>query len=248
MIYNQFLEDIGLTQDQYSTNFVSDDDPRAETWIKEKKEYGFDSRETWNMDHIFTEWLYSRLMMFNQTNGTKDTDTVLCIKEINPNTSYSIDKWIDLIITACKYTLKAETWTPAEIYANMAMEEAITIFSRILPYLHIYNVEPKDAHVFTEQNKKYGFNETECYILPQTYIKWLNSHTKLFDKVCHIIDTEFYHFNIHGKTMSQQECMEYIIDKTNYLITNKQINIEKYFAKINEISDVWKEIRPAMWW
>ena len=52
---------------EYGTNFVSDyHDCRAGSWLKEREEYGFDNRETWNLDRIFIEWIYTRIMMYKE--------------------------------------------------------------------------------------------------------------------------------------------------------------------------------------
>lgn len=68
MIRNKYLDDLGLKREQYATNFVGDDDPRTEKWKEERDTYGFDQRETWNLDHQFAEWLYSRLKMYDEVN------------------------------------------------------------------------------------------------------------------------------------------------------------------------------------
>jgi len=63
---NKYLEDLGIPLERYGTNFMEDDDRRAESWEEEKNLYGFDNRETWNLDQIFIEWLYSHLMMYKE--------------------------------------------------------------------------------------------------------------------------------------------------------------------------------------
>lgn len=63
---NKYLEELGIPLEEYGTNFMKDDDRRAESWKEERDLYGFDSRETWNLDQIFIEWLYSHLMMYKE--------------------------------------------------------------------------------------------------------------------------------------------------------------------------------------
>ena len=46
----KYLENLGLKTEQYGTNFMQDDDKRAQKWAKERKKYGFDNREIWNLD------------------------------------------------------------------------------------------------------------------------------------------------------------------------------------------------------
>lgn len=62
----KYLDDIGLKINEYGTNFMPDDDHRADSWNKDRYEYGFDVRETWNLDITFIEWIYTRLMMYKE--------------------------------------------------------------------------------------------------------------------------------------------------------------------------------------
>lgn len=61
---NKYLDDLNIPINKYGTNFMPDTDERNEIWNKQKEEYGFDSRECWNLDQTFIEWLYSHLMMY----------------------------------------------------------------------------------------------------------------------------------------------------------------------------------------
>lgn len=61
---NKYLDDLNIPVNKYGTNFMPDTDERNETWSRQKEEYGFDSRECWNLDQTFIEWLYSHLMMY----------------------------------------------------------------------------------------------------------------------------------------------------------------------------------------
>ena len=61
---NKYLEDLNLTTDRYGTNYCTAADTKHDQWRKEKLVYGFDNRETWNMDLTMVEWLYSHLKMY----------------------------------------------------------------------------------------------------------------------------------------------------------------------------------------
>lgn len=61
----KYLDDIGITKNCY---MFSTDDPRQPIWDKEKEEYGFDARETWDLDFTFYCWLYERLKMYVDVN------------------------------------------------------------------------------------------------------------------------------------------------------------------------------------
>ena len=63
----KYLDDLNIPIHEYGTNLVSDyHDCRASSWLKEREEYGFDNRETWNLDRIFIEWIYTRVMMYKE--------------------------------------------------------------------------------------------------------------------------------------------------------------------------------------
>ena len=43
-----------------------EDDDRRFAWAGEREVYGFDSRETWDLDHVFYLWLYEHLRMYQE--------------------------------------------------------------------------------------------------------------------------------------------------------------------------------------
>lgn len=69
MIKFKYLDELGIPIDHYFTNFMGDDDPREERWAKQREEYGFDDRETWNLDKIMIEWIYTRFKMYLEIGG-----------------------------------------------------------------------------------------------------------------------------------------------------------------------------------
>ncbi len=64
---NKYLEDIGLSKYNYGVYKPLKDDPRKKKWKKQRKKYGFDVRECWNLDQTFIEWLYSHLKMYYES-------------------------------------------------------------------------------------------------------------------------------------------------------------------------------------
>lgn len=43
-------------------------DSRLPEWRKQREEWGFDERETWNLTYAFELWLYERLKVYNEIN------------------------------------------------------------------------------------------------------------------------------------------------------------------------------------
>lgn len=62
----KYLDDIG---EDYSWVWKPEGSERDEIFEKEREIYGFDSRETWNLDCVFYMWLYERLKMFVEIGG-----------------------------------------------------------------------------------------------------------------------------------------------------------------------------------
>jgi hypothetical protein len=60
---NEFLESIGLEPHEYGVNFTLKECANP-LWEEQRSKYGFDVRETWSMDTISVEWLYSHLKMY----------------------------------------------------------------------------------------------------------------------------------------------------------------------------------------
>lgn len=66
---NKYLEDLGLKIEDYGSNYIykeKEGTNRRKLFEQERKDYGFDERETWSLDYYFAEWLYSRLMMYKE--------------------------------------------------------------------------------------------------------------------------------------------------------------------------------------
>lgn len=60
----KYMDKLGIDISKYGTNFCGATDKRYKKWKKEQKKYGFDSRETWNMDRMLVEWIYTRFKMY----------------------------------------------------------------------------------------------------------------------------------------------------------------------------------------
>lgn len=95
MIRNKYLDDFGIKRERYGSNFIKDN--KLQRFI-ERRKYGFDYRETVNMDLIFAEWLYSRLtMLIEQTMDDLTFNTV----DFEGKT-YTIEQAIHRILNATK--------------------------------------------------------------------------------------------------------------------------------------------------
>jgi len=121
---NKYLDDLGIPINKYGTNFTKGDFHKRKRWTKQRKLYGFDDRETWNLDYTFIEWLYSRLMMYKEVS----------IVDLNFNKyefegkEISQGEAIDYILNICKEVLKNDKY----IKHNENLNKAIKLFADIL--------------------------------------------------------------------------------------------------------------------
>lgn len=92
---NKYLDNIGIKIKNYGSNFVKKQKLKR---FFERRKYGFDFRETVNMDLIFAEWLYSRLSMLKEQ--TMDNLSFNSIEF--EGDKYTIEQAINQILEATK--------------------------------------------------------------------------------------------------------------------------------------------------
>lgn len=68
MKQHKILEDFGIARKTIPENLCEENgsENRSHNWRMERKIYGFDNRETWNMDYNFVLWLLERLVMYKE--------------------------------------------------------------------------------------------------------------------------------------------------------------------------------------
>ena len=126
---NKYLEDLGLKKEDYGLNWLSKDDDRLKDFNDEKEMYGFCSAETWNMDRIFCEWLYSHCKMYLEiTDGKVDLE-FNCIEIDGKEVTQ-----LECIQRILKLTGEALTDSDgAEV--TMKLREAILIWAEVFPLM-----------------------------------------------------------------------------------------------------------------
>ena len=125
----KYLDDLGLKVNQYGTNFVSDyHDCRASSWFKEREEYGFDNRETWNLDRIFVEWIYTRLMMYKEYANIDMNYHKVLYKDEEMTQEQIINRILEISKEALLSYPDEELW-----YENI--KEICDLWKEILPFM-----------------------------------------------------------------------------------------------------------------
>ena len=107
-VHCKYLDELGIPLKKQHTNFCDKTDDRWNRWKKQRKKYGFDDRETWNLDQMFVEWIYTRFKMYKEIGG-KIVD-LSYHKFQYKDREVTQEQAIDIIIEACKnYLLEIET-------------------------------------------------------------------------------------------------------------------------------------------
>ena len=107
-VHCKYLDELGIPLTKQHTNFCDKTDDRWNRWKKQRKKYGFDDRETWNLDRMFVEWIYTRFKMYKEIGGK--IVNLSYHKFQYKDREVTQEQAIDIIIEACKnYLLEIET-------------------------------------------------------------------------------------------------------------------------------------------
>ena len=131
---NRYLDALGIDASCYGTNFTFIGDEREEEWEKEREDFGFDGRETWELNNTFIQWLYSHLKMFM----AKAEDTVdLTFRTFDfEGVVYTQQDAIKYIINACEKYLVALYKFEYNVEEEKIIEEtqkALRLWAMIFP-------------------------------------------------------------------------------------------------------------------
>lgn len=120
----KYLDDIGAKP---IIDKIPKTDKRHKRWEKQRKKYGFDETETYNLDYTFCMWLYERLNMY-----LKVADRIIDLDfhkiSIDKKTQ-TLKEWIKELIEKCKAVLQA-TDTRDE-----AITEIANVWAEIVGYM-----------------------------------------------------------------------------------------------------------------
>ena len=109
-------------------DFECDDEIRNQKWKKEAEEYGFDERETWNLDFTFFCWLYERLKRYKEINCVDLTHEIVKAN----NEEKTLEEWIDIMINNAEALILLDMYSEENI---KLAEFTIEIFKQTIFYL-----------------------------------------------------------------------------------------------------------------
>ena len=64
-----YLDELDETNELYPYSVINPEDERHEHWAEQRRVYGFDDSETWNLNSTFYAWLYEHLRMYVDVGG-----------------------------------------------------------------------------------------------------------------------------------------------------------------------------------
>lgn len=74
---NKYLDELGIPREEQLCNSLKGGSFKRRLRLRrQRKNYGFDERETWNLDHTYIEWLYCHLKMYKRVTNV-DMDACL---------------------------------------------------------------------------------------------------------------------------------------------------------------------------
>lgn len=150
---NKYLDDLGIKKENYGSNFIKE--RKIQRFI-ERRKYGFDYKETVNMNLIFAEWIYSRLMMLTeQTMDDLSYNTV----DFECNT-YTIQQAYQRILDAtkeylCFYEIYGSHWDSSEDAEKIQIEmkAAIRLWANVMEYADITLVSKRALRRLTKDEQ-----------------------------------------------------------------------------------------------
>lgn len=124
----KYLDDIG---EDYSWVWKPEGSERDELFEKEREIYGFDSRETWNLDCVFYMWLYERLKMFVEIGG--QVVDLNFHKFVYKEKEYTQLELINMMIERLEYYFKREDLFVSSEEEYEPIKEIGEIWALVLP-------------------------------------------------------------------------------------------------------------------
>ena len=126
-MYHKYLNDI-LPKGKTPYDFYYDDEIKNQKWKKEREQYGFDERETWNLDFTFFCWLYERLRKYKEVSFADLTHKNVKVN----NEEKNLEEWINLMISNCESLILVDMYSEENI---KLAEFTIEIFKQTIFYL-----------------------------------------------------------------------------------------------------------------
>lgn len=126
----EFLEKLGIGKDNIPQNWGRLFDKRRRKWYFQRKKYGFDERDTWDLNVSLPQMIYERIKLFDEI--TEEFIDKEFHKEQYRGQTITMQEGINLMLAALETNLKSE-YNSEEAYE--AYREFLELYMIFHPYL-----------------------------------------------------------------------------------------------------------------
>lgn len=99
------------------------------------------------------------------------------------------------------------------------------------------------------QRRTRGWSDDECWNLDLTFLQWINSRFKKYrEQAGEIVDLSYFKFKYKGKTYTQLELIDKVIELSDMILENYDSFERGYTKELHEIFKIFELIYWNMWW
>lgn len=107
----------------------------------------------------------------------------------------------------------------------------------------------RNKRIVATQNLMFTNVKRECWDLDYSFIKWLNSHLKVYLKdASTVVDLSFYKFTFEGFEYTLEELIKLLIETTDYLIDHFYDTSECIKVDYDRVLSILGLIHQHLWW
>lgn len=263
----KYLEDIGLKLEDIPQGFCLDEannttSGRGKLWHLEREKYGFDSRETWDLDYTVKLYLYERLCMYKEKLILVEDKLIKIEDIIYKGDEYSHIEVITKILEGFKLSLtvenlKFEKIHEADIYTQI--NDSVRLFClsmKDIEYIGVcMSLASKNTDInFEEEEKLYGFNQKDVWFLIKNFKKYFYDRLKMYEYVTdNIIDKKckFHNIEYKGEILTFYEYINILLEGLKLDIEcsdEEKLNSIEIQNKIDIVFDILPYGLKHLWW
>lgn len=97
-----YFKKLKTNKDHHPNGWTKWSDKRSLRFFGQRLKYGFDERETWNLNYAFYVWLYERLKMYNDINIINTSYHRFKFDGVEIN----MQEGIDMILNICEKVIQ----------------------------------------------------------------------------------------------------------------------------------------------
>lgn len=114
-----------------------------------------------------------------------------------------------------------------------------------------YGWNPNDERQedWKEERQVYGFDERETWSLDTTFFYWLYERLMKYNETGgRFIDTSYHKFNLNGKEMTQQQCMDRMTELCKkYFKLDEAKDFKEENKILDEVEEIFDILKACIW-